>query len=62
MEDETQKSFTPPNVALVTKGSLRAKGSFVVKRPRKFHMPFKAPNLGKVLPRSKRLRAMKTKI
>jgi len=47
---------------LLREASLRAKGSFVANKPTKVHAPLKTPNLGKVLTRSKRLRAMKIRI
>jgi len=42
--------------------SLRAIGPFVEYGPRKVSMPLKTPNLRKVLPKSKRLKAMETRI
>jgi len=42
--------------------SLRAKGPFVENRPRKVSMPLKTPDLGKVLPGSKKFRAMETSV
>jgi len=50
-------------VALVVKEvSLREKGPFMANRPRKVSIPLKTPDLGKVLPKSKRLRAMETRV
>jgi len=42
--------------------SLSAKGPFVANGPIKVNVPLKTPDLEKVFPRSKRLRAMETRI
>ena len=63
IEDERQKSLAPPSVELVSKEvGVRAKGPIMENRPRKVHILFKTLDLGKVLPRSIRLRAMETRI
>jgi len=56
MEDERKKSLAPPNVAL------RAEVLFMANRPRKVNVPLKTLDLGKELPRSKRLREIETRI
>jgi len=50
-------------VAFVTKAAnLTAKGFLVASKPKKIHEHLKTPDLRIVLPRSKRLRAMKRRI
>jgi len=65
IEDEHQKSLVPPNVALITKGrKYKGKKAFLwqTSQERYVNVPLKTPDLGKVLPRSRRLRAMGTRI
>jgi len=62
MEDERQKLLAPLSMALVAKGGKsKCKRPFLENRPRKVNIPLKAHDLGKVWPRSKRLRTMKTR-
>jgi len=50
-------------VALIAKGSKpKGKGPFHGKDPRKVHTLLKTLDLGKVLPRGKRLRALETRV
>jgi len=63
MEDERHKSLAPPSMALVAREvSLRAKGPFEANRPRKVNMPLKTPDVGLVLPRSKKTRSMEIRV
>ena len=51
IEDKHQKSLVPLSVAFIVKESK----PLVENRSRKMHLPLKTPDLGKVLPRRKRL-------
>ena len=63
MEDERERALAPLSVALVAKGGKsKGKRTFVASRPRKVSMPLKALELGKVWPRSRRLRPMETRV
>ena len=63
MEDKRQKSLPSSSLALLPRVvNLKAKGLFIVNRLRNVHKHLKTPDLRFVLPRSKRLRAIKRKI
>jgi len=63
IEDEHKKSLAPSHVALVAKGSKpKCKRPFRGKQAKKVNAPLKTCDLGKALPRSKRLRAMERRI